>query len=86
MVLDEYGPATAEELARHLLQPPTFELRPTLQPPEMRGLGLQIALGELELEGKAISVTTGRKKRRQTLWMTPRQARELMNGIQQALE
>jgi hypothetical protein len=49
-------------------------------------MNLEAALRKLERQGMAISVTTGRGKRQQTLWMTPQRGRELMDGIRRALE
>lgn len=97
-LLSAYGPATAEELAKHQLRP-LGRIRPedirgpvsrTLGTPELvqriDGVGLQTALLRLQLRGEAISVTLGRrKKERRTLWMTPQQGTDLIDGIRRAL-
>jgi hypothetical protein len=77
--------------------PQTIRRENTLQPPRMPGVGeaaqrigeaatLLTALLLLQARRKVISVTIGRGKRRRTLWMTPQQGRELMDGIGRALD
>ena len=96
-LLNKYGPATAEELARHRFRPlDTIQRQNTLQPLRMPSVGdatqrigdaaaLQTALFLLQTQRKAISVTTGRGKGRRTWWMTPQQGWELMAGIRRVL-
>jgi len=93
-LLRQYGPATAEELARDLprslttIRPENTLLAPTVSETVQRmgdASALKAALFRLQTQRKAISVTLGRGKGSRTLWMTPEQGHVLMNGIGRAL-
>jgi hypothetical protein len=95
-LLSQYGPATAEELARHLprslttiRQENTLQIRAPAAGKAVQRMAdasaLKTALLRLQTQRKAISVTLGYGKGSRTLWMTPEQGHVLMNGIRRAL-